>query len=1260
MAKKLVFSLEFEGSQQTTTKLTAVETNLGRVTKEINGTKKAIAEYNKATAEQRAELEKNGKGINQLETNFKSLRSQQVGLREEARGLRNDLKDQAKEFLAVEKTIPKDSLVGLRIEYKKLRSEIDLMGAAARASVEGLEKIEKAEGIKRTIDSIGESVGDFRSQVGSYVKAVQQAFETFKGGGSGGSGGAGSLGAIIDPLASILGGGLVGGEGIIELLGQAGTALGPVGVAITATIGGFAALTQHVIDTTLAYEKQFDQVTSLTGVTGLELVEATGKLSAISQVYNADQKEILLAANALSRELGGPLTKSLDLVRSGLQQNADANGEYLDGIREYSAQVRDAEISAERFNQILIDQTQLGVFSDKGIDAVKEATELIGRLEDKALTGLDRLGIDSQQTAEDLAGGYVTVAEVIGQAATAIRELPKESIIARKATDEIFGTPGIDAGRAFIETLSDLGEESIRVEQELTPYQNRLEAAFQATLALEEQNTRLAATFAGLETNVEGFGTRLQTFGTKALNDFIELFVVNRRIIEDDGFFSALLSGQERYNEEAAEFAKENADALASIKEGQEEAAIGIRAAALAGTLSLRELRQEQAKIKDEIDAARAAGLPLTDLQNDLVTINENIAEAMKAFNVTLEDTSSKIKEVAEEGSIEALGDKVKELQDKITTSSPNNALKLIQDLQNAELDLSAAQKEIDDFKEEVRLANVESLPIEDQIEIYEGVINKRRELDIQYATSRLTSERELNAELAAINLEADIESLENSLRGLEEGSSEALKVINDINSAKESLGDLEIKIELIQSEEAIAEAARITQTALEEAFTNEEELQDRLNLLKTNTTIANLQERLRLEQLSAEERFNLETELLARLKTQKDEQARVDIDFEGRLNTIDDQEAQDQNAAVPTFDPNNIEGSLAAIKAFEDAKTQITLEAQIERFELEKELRIAQGQDTIDIDTQIAEAKLALDQKTNKALIDNQKKRLKETQKEEKRNLKITEDTFEAVGKLVGSAFASSLDSAEDANKEFINLMLDTVEKVIQLQIAAVIAREIGSKSFIGVATGALLSGLIGAAFAVAKNAISSEEGNILEKGGLSTPSQDLKGGNIFKGKSHSQGGSKFFVQSKGRRVLNEAEKGEAIVNKKSTSKWAGLLSAINEDEGGKRFSPDSGRYKGLLARMDVQKFADGDITGAQVGSQFNVPQLVNPQAVIVVRSTLNPADMEIFAEIVAERQAAILTPIVNSIPEKVSEGTEETTRLRERQQIAEENSVI
>ena len=90
---------------------------------------------------------------------------------------------------------------------------------------------------------------------------------------------------------------------------------------------------------------------------------------------------------------------------------------------------------------------------------------------------------------------------------------------------------------------------------------------------------------------------------------------------------------------------------------------------------------------------------------------------------------------------------------------------------------------------------------------------------------------------------------------------------------------------------------------------------------------------------------------------------------------------------------------------------------------------------------------------------------------------------------------------------------------------------------------------------------------------------------GTILGGRSHAQGGNKFFVR--GMRGIMEHEKGESIINKKSTSMFAPLLSAINFAGGGRKFASGQvglGGISGVTASTVTNSLIDIDLLAGKI----------------------------------------------------------------------------
>lgn len=123
----------------------------------------------------------------------------------------------------------------------------------------------------------------------------------------------------------------------------------------------------------------------------------------------------------------------------------------------------------------------------------------------------------------------------------------------------------------------------------------------------------------------------------------------------------------------------------------------------------------------------------------------------------------------------------------------------------------------------------------------------------------------------------------------------------------------------------------------------------------------------------------------------------------------------------------------------------------------------------------------------------------------------------------------------------------------------------------------------------------ISQDVGNQFAEGGLTR-------GGMFQGASHANGGVKFRVGGK----IHEAEGGEAIINKKSTSMFRPVLSAINSYNGnGVKFADG-----GLL--NSGEKFAMG---GELRSAQQLVSGSTGNQKVIIVESDMTETQSRISA---------------------------------------------
>lgn len=208
------------------------------------------------------------------------------------------------------------------------------------------------------------------------------------------------------------------------------------------------------------YNKGLIDATKLTkdftGLSGPELKAVRNEVQAVADSYDKDFKEVLEAANAMSKQFGISVQESLKLIEDGFAAGADVNGEFLENIKEYPAYFKEAGISASEFIAITTQANQAGIYSDKGIDVIKEGNIRIREMTKATAEALDAIGISSKEVQQELANGSITTFEVMQQISEKLGEFPETSSEVGTALADIFGGPGEDAGLQYILTLKDI------------------------------------------------------------------------------------------------------------------------------------------------------------------------------------------------------------------------------------------------------------------------------------------------------------------------------------------------------------------------------------------------------------------------------------------------------------------------------------------------------------------------------------------------------------------------------------------------------------------------------------------------------------------------------------------------------------------------------------------------------------------------------------------------------------------------------------
>lgn len=202
--------------------------------------------------------------------------------------------------------------------------------------------------------------------------------------------------------------------------------------------------------------QQSRDVTTLTGKTGEEMQRLRNGVQAVAEYFGKDFNEVLRSVNSLANGFGVSMDEALELVRSGLVSGADIGGDFLDTLREYPRYFKEAGLSAEDFVAITANAAKQGVFSDKGVDVIKEGNLRIREMTKATADALNGIGISADLVQQQLRDGSITTFEVMQQVAAKLKELPASSSQVGTAIADIFGGPGEDAGLEYIKTLANV------------------------------------------------------------------------------------------------------------------------------------------------------------------------------------------------------------------------------------------------------------------------------------------------------------------------------------------------------------------------------------------------------------------------------------------------------------------------------------------------------------------------------------------------------------------------------------------------------------------------------------------------------------------------------------------------------------------------------------------------------------------------------------------------------------------------------------
>lgn len=384
-----------------------------------------------------AEGQKGSKGYAVLEQQTKALKKEKQDL---SRAVQNEIKEQ---------TSLDGSLRQLRAQLSNLTQQYDKLSKAERENVNVGGKLQKQiNQVTNEIKNAEQSTQRYYRNVGNYQNAIMsalgmnnqyiQSMMLLSSSSQGVSGAFGAMGSSIKAFgASLMG--LMSNPVFLALAGIAG-----VGMAF-----------KWFYDYNEGIAEANRLTREFTGYTGDDLVAMRNSIQATADVMGKDFKETLQTVDALMANFHLTGAEAMDVINKGFAAGADVNGDMLQKIQQYAPTFHDAGIEADQLVAI-ISQTRSGIFSEQGLDAIKQGSARIREMSTTTRQALEGIGIDVNEMQRKLREGTMGTFEAVQQVSAQLQKLPDNAQEVGEVMSAVFGRQGKFASQEMIESLATM------------------------------------------------------------------------------------------------------------------------------------------------------------------------------------------------------------------------------------------------------------------------------------------------------------------------------------------------------------------------------------------------------------------------------------------------------------------------------------------------------------------------------------------------------------------------------------------------------------------------------------------------------------------------------------------------------------------------------------------------------------------------------------------------------------------------------------
>lgn len=430
------------------------------------------------------------------------------------------------------------SLKQLRAQLSNATKAYDEMSRAERDSSKGQEMQEHIQDLIEELKEAEEATGRFQRSVGSYYDSMMKAADDLQNTEFFGF-------DVVDDTG--IGKVMEMGKSVEDLRVKFGalknTALSlltnPYFLAM-AGVAGVGMAFKWFYDYNKGIEEATRKTMQFTGLFGDEMKSVRNQALAISETFEVDFGETLQSANVMSKQFGISVSESLKLLQDGFVAGANASDEFLENVKEYPTYLKEAGLNAEQFVAISTNATKQGIFSDKGLDTIKEGNIRLREMTTATAAALDGIGISSEKVQKELQNGSKTTFDIMQEVGNKLKEFPASSAKVGTAIADIFGGPGEDAGLKYIETLGDIEMNMDKVKEQSSDVAKAQEKQVEANKRLKDTASALFdVTGGGFEMMKAQAATFVSNHLTKLLRAIINLYnqsVAFRGLIQLIGF----------------------------------------------------------------------------------------------------------------------------------------------------------------------------------------------------------------------------------------------------------------------------------------------------------------------------------------------------------------------------------------------------------------------------------------------------------------------------------------------------------------------------------------------------------------------------------------------------------------------------------------------------------------------------------------------------------------------------------------------------